>query len=165
MANDRLESWRATANKRAFNNERRRAYGIPKHVEIGIFVAAKEEWTSAWEAHAVQTISQALDELGLARMSILGWRRDKGKWSLAVQAEGIEAQARLKELIAEDEPLGTCWGRALVLWSSESDATNVLAEKICLDADDVAIEWPLSTSGIEWDRELAVQTLVFHTWG
>lgn len=163
-----IRSFVAKGYRPRFDKRTRQAFGMAKGEQVGTFVLARRSWTEPWEAHAMTAIAGALKERGLSRLSALRWRSRWNGWTIVwrchAEAEGSDAETRLRELIAEDEAEAfPCWKGTLFMWSSDSGASRVLASRGPSDTDDRG--FPPGTARWSDDYLDAVQTVVFSVWG
>lgn len=148
-----------------FNKKLRQTYGMAKGERIGTFVLARREWTARWEAHAMSAIADGLKDFGLANLSVLRWVSHPAglsvKWDCHVEAEGLEAEVELREMIELDASAKRPgnWFREFLMWSSEEGQTKVIAWKTLSTEDGTGGPRP-DEAGFE-----DFLTVVFAVWG
>lgn len=134
---------------------------MTRRQKIDTFVLARwEEWSDDWEEFAMKAISHALKERGLSQVSLFRWHRRKGgwisRWEWVVDARGHQAEERWREWIHEVRAEENPSPPVRLMWSSEDDATRVLAEMSDSDS-----KGPTSFL----NEEMPIPVVVFFCWG
>ena len=159
-----VRSFVASGFEPSWDRRQRQAYGVAKGAPIGVFVLARRAWSLEWEDYAMRAVADALDDRGLERLRLLKWHaRGSGRavgWECRPEAEGEQAEARLRELIVQDDAQQWTYARwegVLPLWSSEDGVSGVLAEKI--PAWSIGRGYPPGTANVDY------QSIAFFVWG